>query len=419
MVADILLSPGETSLVTITFTEAVQGFTNSDLTVEGGTLSDVSSSDGGTTWTAVFTPAVNFTDSSNRITLANTGVRDAAGNPGVGTTVSNNFAVDTSVPELAPVQALNGVNNLDVKSALVINFNQNIELGSGKIVVHDNMGANGWTIRNTSSKESVQDVYDNDVEITLSNGAITQLRIGGVDKSAEMAGSVRVSGTQLIIDPAGPDSASNTDWDFDWDFGANYHISLDAGVIKSLSSGLVNAQIDGSSSLAFSTVTPADAVDGAASRAMTEGGALEAGYTYHNAHVSEISATPVALNFSSGKHALVMQDAGSYEPDPKYRVTTIGGYVSLSGFGSDDLFYMENMGKVDLPTGEGTRGGQWNTDLELNQRFRSLGNIDNGLEQRVLLPDYNQNWVVVTNFRGADIFFEDANHWNANVVIYA
>ncbi|EGH26820.1 hypothetical protein PSYMO_37247, partial [Pseudomonas amygdali pv. mori str. 301020] len=38
---------GETSLVTITFSEAVSGFTNADLSVANGTLSAVSSSDGG------------------------------------------------------------------------------------------------------------------------------------------------------------------------------------------------------------------------------------------------------------------------------------------------------------------------------------------------------------------------------------
>ncbi|EGH26669.1 hypothetical protein PSYMO_36488, partial [Pseudomonas amygdali pv. mori str. 301020] len=43
------MSVGETSLVTITFSEAVSGFNNADLTVENGTLSAVSSSDGGIT----------------------------------------------------------------------------------------------------------------------------------------------------------------------------------------------------------------------------------------------------------------------------------------------------------------------------------------------------------------------------------
>ncbi|OLF56733.1 DUF4347 domain-containing protein, partial [Pseudomonas chlororaphis] len=52
VVADNALRIGETSLVTITFSEAVTGFTNADLTIANGTLTAVSSSDGGITWTA-------------------------------------------------------------------------------------------------------------------------------------------------------------------------------------------------------------------------------------------------------------------------------------------------------------------------------------------------------------------------------
>ena len=105
MVADTALQAGETTLVTFTFSEAVSGFTNADLTVENGTLSAVSSSDGGVTWTATFTPSVNITDATNVITLNNTGVTDAAGNTGLGTTVSNNYAIDTLRPTATIVVA--------------------------------------------------------------------------------------------------------------------------------------------------------------------------------------------------------------------------------------------------------------------------------------------------------------------------
>src|SRR4029077_12639688 len=95
VVADDALKAGETSLVTITFNEAVSGLTNTDLAMANGTLPPVSSSDGGITWTATFTPAVDTTDATNLITLDNTGVADGAGNTGLGTTESNNYAIDT------------------------------------------------------------------------------------------------------------------------------------------------------------------------------------------------------------------------------------------------------------------------------------------------------------------------------------
>ncbi|WP_149357419.1 Ig-like domain-containing protein, partial [Comamonas testosteroni] len=98
VVADTSLAVGETSLVTITFSEAVDGFDNSDLSVNGGTLSAVSSSDGGVTWTATFTPMGNLESTVNLITLNNAGVADKAGNAGVGTTDSNSYAIDTLRP---------------------------------------------------------------------------------------------------------------------------------------------------------------------------------------------------------------------------------------------------------------------------------------------------------------------------------
>ncbi len=98
LVADTALAVGETSLVTFTFSEAVTGFSNTDLTIENGALSAVSSGDGGLTWTATFTPAGGLTDATNLITLDNSGVADAVGNAGTGTTDSNNYAIDSEIP---------------------------------------------------------------------------------------------------------------------------------------------------------------------------------------------------------------------------------------------------------------------------------------------------------------------------------
>ena len=105
VVADTALQAGETSLVTFTFSEAVTGFTNADLTIDNGTLTAVTSSDGGLTWTATLTPTADIEDTSNVITLDDTGVTDAAGNAGVGTSVSNNYAIDTLRPDATIVVA--------------------------------------------------------------------------------------------------------------------------------------------------------------------------------------------------------------------------------------------------------------------------------------------------------------------------
>ena len=64
---DTALAAGETATVTFTFNEAVTGFDNSDITLEGGTLSAVTSADDGITWTATFTPTADISDATNLI----------------------------------------------------------------------------------------------------------------------------------------------------------------------------------------------------------------------------------------------------------------------------------------------------------------------------------------------------------------
>ncbi len=122
-VADTALAVGQTSLVTITFSEAVSGFTSADLSVANGTLDGLSSSDGGITWTAILTPAADIEDSSNLITLNNTGVQDLAGNTGSGTTDSNNYAIDTLRPT-ATIVVANPILAAGDSSLVTITFNE-------------------------------------------------------------------------------------------------------------------------------------------------------------------------------------------------------------------------------------------------------------------------------------------------------
>ncbi|WP_229833463.1 Ig-like domain-containing protein, partial [Alishewanella longhuensis] len=81
-------------------------FTLADLTVANGTLSGLSSSDGGITWTATLTPTDGVTNASNLIILNNTGIADTAGNAGTGSTNSNSYAIDTEAPDAPSVPDL-------------------------------------------------------------------------------------------------------------------------------------------------------------------------------------------------------------------------------------------------------------------------------------------------------------------------
>ncbi|WP_034351866.1 Ig-like domain-containing protein, partial [Comamonas thiooxydans] len=103
--------------------EAVTGFTLGELNAGNGTLSNLSSSDGGVTWTATFTPNANTSSGTNVITLANTGIFDIAGNSGAGTTSSVNYSIDTVRPT-ATIVVANPALKIGDTSQVTITFSQ-------------------------------------------------------------------------------------------------------------------------------------------------------------------------------------------------------------------------------------------------------------------------------------------------------
>ncbi|HCY42311.1 MAG TPA: glycosyl hydrolase, partial [Prolixibacteraceae bacterium] len=200
VVADNALIAGETSLVTITFSEAVSGFTNADLTIANGTLSSVSSGDGGVTWTGTFTPAASLEDATNVITLDNTGVSDASGNAGTGATNSNNYAIDTLRPTASIVVADNALIAGET-SLVTITFseavtgftNADLTIANGTLSsVSSGDGGETWTatLTPTASLEDATNV------ITLNNT--------GIADAAGNAGTGATNSNNYAIDTLRP-----------------------------------------------------------------------------------------------------------------------------------------------------------------------------------------------------------------------
>ncbi|MCI4603912.1 Ig-like domain-containing protein [Pseudomonas fluorescens] len=209
VVADNALKLGETSLVTITFSEAVTGFTNADLTIANGTLTAVSSSNGGITWTATFTPTSNITDTTNLITLDNTGVSDAAGNTGTGTTDSNNYAVDTQRPTATIVLAENAL-KIGGTSLVTITFseavtgltNADLTIANGTLTaVSSADGGVTWTATFTPTSN----VTDSTNLITLDNTGIADQAgnagSGTTDSNNYAIDTQRPTATIILADP--------------------------------------------------------------------------------------------------------------------------------------------------------------------------------------------------------------------------
>ena len=95
--ADTALKAGETSLVTIVFSEAVASFDNTDLTIAGGTMSAVSSADGSVTFTSTFTPTADTEDDTN-VLVVGSSYTDSAGNAATSGLTSGNYAIETLRP---------------------------------------------------------------------------------------------------------------------------------------------------------------------------------------------------------------------------------------------------------------------------------------------------------------------------------
>ncbi|MGY3260739.1 Ig-like domain-containing protein [Pseudomonas chlororaphis] len=210
VVADSALSAGETSLVTITFSEAVSGFTNADLSIANGTLTAVSSSDGGITWTATFTPTVGVADASNLITLNNTGVSDLAGNTGSGTTNSNNYSIDTVLPTATIVVADNAL-RIGETSLVTITFseavsgftNADLTIANGTLTaVSSSDGGITWTATFTPTSS----ITDSSNLITLDNSGVTNASgnagSGTTDSNNYAIDTVRPTATIVVADSA-------------------------------------------------------------------------------------------------------------------------------------------------------------------------------------------------------------------------
>ncbi|RTL35477.1 MAG: DUF4214 domain-containing protein, partial [Rhodocyclaceae bacterium] len=201
VISDTALKIGDTATVTVTFSEAVTGFTNADLSVANGALSAVSSSDGGTTWTATYTLTASIEDATNLITLDNTGITDVAGNAGTGTTSSSNYVVDTSAPAAPGIDVIAAD---DIINAMEVGTTLTGSNESGATVAL-NLGGNTRQATVTGTSWSY----------TLVAGDITAMGEGTKTISAtqtDAAGNVGSTATRNItVDTLAPNTPSAPD----------------------------------------------------------------------------------------------------------------------------------------------------------------------------------------------------------------
>jgi uncharacterized repeat protein (TIGR01451 family) len=261
VLADSALIIGETSLVTITFSEVVTGFTNADLLVDNGTLGAVSSSDGGITWTATFTPTPNITDLTNLITLNNNGVTDAAGNAGSGTTDSNNYAIDTARPTATIVVADDNL-MIGETSLVTITFSEAVTGFTNADLIADNgvlgaVSSSDGGITWTATFTPTPNITDLTNLITLNNTGVTDAAgntgSGTTDSNNYAITSLTVSIANLAAISEGNSGTTNFTFTITRAGGATGNVSMTYTV-----SGVAVNAADFGGALPTNTVTIAN-----------------------------------------------------------------------------------------------------------------------------------------------------------------
>ncbi len=186
VITDNALMVGETTLVTFTFSEVVTGFTNADITIPNGTMTNVSSADGGTTYTATFTPTADVEDATNVFTVDKSGVADNAGNAGTGTTDSGNFTIDTQKPVVTITASANPTSGAFTAT---FTFSEDV---TGFVVGDITVGNGAASNFNATSAT----VYT--ATITPAADGATTLDVTA-DKANDAAGNGNTAATQLSV----------------------------------------------------------------------------------------------------------------------------------------------------------------------------------------------------------------------------
>ncbi|MFT5660038.1 MAG: surface protein [Sulfurimonas sp.] len=208
--SDTSLLIGETSLVTIIFSESVENFANEDITAENGTLSTFTSTDN-ITWNATFTPTDSITDVTNIISLAST-YTDISGNTGSASS-STNYTIDsiditlpTATISMSDTSLLIGETVIVtiVFSEVVENFaNEDITVENGTITSFTTIDNITWSaiftptnsITDTTNVISLADTYTDTSGNTGTTFTSTNYTVDTIAPTA----TISMSDTSLLI----------------------------------------------------------------------------------------------------------------------------------------------------------------------------------------------------------------------------
>ena len=208
-ISDTALKIGGEAIVTFTFDGPVSDFTEADVDVPNGVLTQLVSADGGTTWTATLTPNADASDATNVLTLNYAGIRNASGNAGTGSAESANYVVDTVRPTLASDIAISDTNLVRGETATVtFTFTEAVTgFGAADVTVPNgtlsNLKSLDGGITWTATLTPAAGTADATNVLTLDYSGITDL-VGNAGAGSVDSGNYAVDTTAPVTPPTNP-----------------------------------------------------------------------------------------------------------------------------------------------------------------------------------------------------------------------
>jgi len=222
---------------------------------------------------------------------------------GGGATASQTFKLaGLSAPTFS--STLDGTQNFDVTSNLVITVSEAVTAVAGKFIRIVNDGGPG---HNGEATVNTQSIAANDT---------TQ---------------VTIVGNTIQINPQ-----------FDLDFANSYHVEIDAGAFVGTTSSVESVAISDSTTLDFTTVMPSATSTAEPSLKMS-GDSMVPSFGWWEAEGNSApGGNPVTRDFANGDFALVATDLGTAG------IATDNFYIRADNFGVGDRLYFDNRGDNTL-----------------------------------------------------------------------
>ncbi|MCW8204640.1 hypothetical protein D8B27_18090, partial [Verminephrobacter aporrectodeae subsp. tuberculatae] len=198
--ADSALTAGQTTTLTITFSEPVNGLDASDIVYTNGTLSAPTASAERTVWTATLTPTANTDAEANTIRVNLAGVRNDAGNAGVDTASSTNYSVHTTRPT-ATIALANNTLIAGQTTTLTITFSEPVNGLDASDIVYTN-GTLGWPT--ASAERTVWTATLTPTANVDAEANTIRVNLAGVRNDAGNAGTGTASSTNYSVHTTRP-----------------------------------------------------------------------------------------------------------------------------------------------------------------------------------------------------------------------